>query len=282
METNNEEKVRKNDFDNLNKLLMLYLKDISSYNPDNPFNLFIQNLAFSILPNTVNSYQNNNLSNESFYNPGQTLIINSIYKSIRGNNVEGILSVLENANSEVSESGLSFVDQTPLYVAISVGKASCRYWAEIFQDENSKWNEFIGDSIGVNVSNLPYWVTASIEGALSGFAQIQEFEMGAATTLNTIGKSFATVSALLGAIGLTSGKVLFKWVKNVNTQRLTLDKQTITRLNKPIEGDVQGLWGTRVLCFMSRAHNCSEASCGGTRTMRTGEWHGVVIACFNL
>lgn len=130
-------------FEQLNLTLMGYFQTI--FNPESEslsvsssaFTPILQNIALSILPNAANSYQNSNLGNESFYNPEQTMVINSIYDSIRANDVEGILAVLENANEDIAQSGLSAVDQTPLFVAVEIGKSSYQYWLENFYNSES-------------------------------------------------------------------------------------------------------------------------------------------------
>jgi hypothetical protein len=273
-------------FDQLNATLMSYLQTVFNYNPENPFAPVIQNIALSILPNAANSYQNSNLSNESFYNPQQTMLINSIYNSIRANDVEGMFAVLENANEDIAQSGLSAVDQAPLFIAVEIAKSSYQYWLKNIYNQETNWKNYLNQNAAINVANLPFWITTSMEGALSGFAQIQQMDMHAASTLNSLGRPVAAMMAMIAAIGLSTGKIFFKWVKRINSERLTLSKETIALLNnEPVDnggGDPTKIWGTRVLCFASKAEDCSAGSCGGTRTMKTTQWHGVVIACFDV
>jgi hypothetical protein len=274
-------------FEQLNTTLMSYLQTVFNHNPENPFAPVLQNIALSILPNAANSYQNSNLSNDSFYSPQQTMLINSIYNSIKANDVEGILAVLENANEDIAQSGLSAVDQAPLFIAVEIAKSSYQYWLKNIYNRESNWRNYINQNAAINVSNLPFWITTSMEGALSGFAQIQQMDMRVASTLNSLGRPVAAMMAMIAAVGLSSGKIFFKWVKRVNTGNLTLSKETIALLNSDPVGqggadDIEKIWGTRVLCFASKADNCSEGSCGGTRTIQTTKWEGVVIACFNI
>ncbi len=218
-------------FEQLNKTLMGYLQTVFDYESESSFAPVLQNIALSILPNAANSYQNNNSSNESFYNPQQTMLLNSIYDSINANDVEGILAVLENANEDIAQSGLSSTDQAPLFVAVEIGRMSYRYWLQNIYDERSEWSSYLNSNTAINVANLPFWITTSMEGALSGFAQIQQMDMRAANTLNSIGRPVAAMMAMIAAIGLSSGKIFFKWVKRVNSGNLTLNKETIALLN---------------------------------------------------
>lgn len=261
-------------FEQLNETLLKYFQTIFKSTIDSSI---INNVVLSILPNTANSYQNSNLSNESFYNPQQIMLMNSIYASIKGNDVEGMLSVLNDANREIAESGLSAVDQTPLFVAVEIGKRSYEYWLNAIYDTKSSWIDLLNKNTAINVANLTYWVTTSMEGALSGFAQIQQLDMNVATSLNSLGRSVATMTAMIAAVGLSSGKMFFKWVKKINTPKLSLNKETVALLNQEQNGDgvdnPNEIGGTRALCFASKAKNCSAASCART----TG-----VIVCIPL
>lgn len=216
-------------FEQLNQTLAKYFQTI--FKTDSDAAPIINNVVLSILPNTANSYQNSNLRNESFYNQEQVMLITSIYGAIKGNDVEGILSVLNDANEEIAESGLSAVDQTPLFVAVEMGKRSYEYWLNAIYDTKSPWVDLLNKNTAINVANLPFLVTTSMEGALSGFAQIQQLDMNVATSMNSLGRSVATMTAMLAAVGLSSGKMFFKWVKKMNVGKLSLNKETIVRLN---------------------------------------------------
>lgn len=240
-------------FEQLNETLLKYFQTIFKSTIDSSI---INNVVLSILPNTANSYQNSNLSNESFYNPQQIMLMNSIYASIKGNDVEGMLSVLDDANREIAESGLSAVDQTPLFVAVEIGKRSYEYWLNAIYDTKSSWIDLLNKNTAINVANLPYLVTTSMEGALSGFAQIQQLDMNVATSLNSLGRSIATMSAMIAAVGLSSGKMFFKWVKKMNVGKLSLNKETIVRLNDDSignGGDAAAIGNSKFLCGSSKA-----------------------------
>lgn len=182
------------------------------------------------------------------------MLMNSIYASIKGNDVEGMLSVLNDANREIAESGLSAVDQTPLFVAVEIGKRSYEYWLNAIYDTKSPWIDLLNKNTANNVANLPFLITTSMEGALSGFAQIQQLDMNVATSLNSLGRSIATMSAMIAAVGLSSGKMFFKWVKKINTPKLSLNKETIAFLNdENMDDEVFALTRSKFLCGSSRA-----------------------------
>ncbi|MBV6484222.1 MAG: hypothetical protein KFKLKKLM_00714 [Flavobacteriales bacterium] len=246
-------------FEQLNETLLKYFQTIFKPTVDSSI---INNVVLSILPNTANSYQNSNLRNDSFYNQEQILLLNSISESIKGNDVEGILSVLNNANQEIAESGLSAVDQTPLFIAVEMGKRSYEYWLNTIYDTKSSWIDLLNKNTAINVANLPFLVTTSMEGALSGFAQIQQLDMNVATSLNSLGRSIATMSAVIAAVGLSSGKMFFKWVKKINTAKLSLNKETIVKLNtvnNQYGRDTRGYCGT-IYCDKTYGTKCEWAS----------------------
>lgn len=164
--------------------------------------------------------------------------------------------MLDNADKEIAESGLSAVDQTPLFVAVEIGKKSYEYWLSAIYDAKSPWIELLNKNTAINVANLPFLVTTSMEGALSGFAQIQQLDMNVATSLNSMGRSIATMTAMLAAVGLSSGKIFFKWVQKISIGKLSLNKETILRLNDINTGDggeAAAIGNSKFLCGSSRA-----------------------------
>ena len=52
-----------------------------------------------------------------------------------------------------------------------------------------------------------------MEGALNGYAQVQNMNIDQTSLVNTIGRIFAATSAMIVAVGLSSGKVIFGWIK---------------------------------------------------------------------
>lgn len=203
-------------FEILNQTLIEYLQSIlsDSEEPD-PVPPIIDNVVYSVLPNITNSYQNSNLFNESFYNPAQLRIVSSVFNTIKNNSIESIGSLLIDVNNEIAQSGLSAIDQAPLFVAIEIGRKSSEYWNTIVTTPPpaTNWTTFLNSNPAINTANIPYWVTASIEASLSGYAQIQQLDMSAATALNSVGRAVGGTSAMLAAIGLSAGKVIFKWGK---------------------------------------------------------------------
>jgi hypothetical protein len=202
-------------FQVLNDTVVDYLESLfnSSFDPGPSLPPVLDNLVYSILPNVANSYQNGNLLKDSYYNKRQILLIGSILGAVKNNSIEGILSVLGDAENEIAQSGLSSVDQAPLFVAVEVGKKSFEYWQNVITTPASSWSVFLNSNPTINTANLPIWVAASMEGTLTGYSQIQQLDMGVANTLNSLGRAIGGTAAMVSAVGLSSGMVIFKWNK---------------------------------------------------------------------
>ena len=109
-------------FEQLNETLTNYLGTLlGSTDPDPQIPPIIDNMVYSILPNAANSYQNANLQNDSFYNEKQLILFSTLVSAVKSNDVEGIPTVLDDAGQEIAQSGLSAVDQAPLFAAVEMG-----------------------------------------------------------------------------------------------------------------------------------------------------------------
>jgi hypothetical protein len=179
------------------------------------FNI-LSSLISSLIPTAANSYQNNQLFNESFFSQTQVMLISSIMEAIKSNSVEGINSVLEDAEEEISKSGLSASEQAPLFMAVTYAKASNAYWTEVISSPG-QWENFISSNAAINHANLPFWTLASFESALNGYAQIQQLDTPSANLVNTAGRTIAILAALTATLGVSAGKILLKFVQRPGT-----------------------------------------------------------------
>lgn len=205
-------------FQGLNDTVVDYLESLfdSSFDPGPSLPPVLDNLVYSILPNAANSYQNSNLSNESFYNKTQVLLVNAILNAVKNNSVENIYGVLNDADNAIAQSGLSAVDQAPLFVTVEIGRKSFEYWQNVIlaPPPTTNWTMFLNSNLAINTANLPFWVATGMEGALSGYAQIQQLDMSIATSLNSLGRAVGGTVAMVAAVGVSAGKVIFKWNKS--------------------------------------------------------------------
>lgn len=64
-----------------------------------------------------------------------------------------------------------------------------------------------------------------MEGALSGYAQIQNADTFSTNVINAFGSGLAATAAMVSAVGLSSGKAMFKWVQKAsfNLNSLMID-----------------------------------------------------------
>lgn len=198
-------------FEDLNKVLADYLIDImnSTGSPQNS-----ENIAYSILPNAANSYQNASLGNDRVFNETQMMLFSTLVSSIKNNDVEGIPKVLDETEEEIAKSGLNSEQQAPLFLAVEMGKKSYDFWVtQIDAGGESDWADFLNSNAAINFANLPFWVVASMEGSLSGYAQFLQMDMAAGNAYNYIGRSSTATIAMVAAVGISAGKAMFKWVQ---------------------------------------------------------------------
>ena len=129
-----------------------------------------------------------------------------------------ILDIQDN----LSENNLSVEMQTPLLLAIMIGQTCYTYWlAQIALGGGSSWNTpyFVPAKVSA-IANVPYWVAASMEGALIG---ARSTSRGMIETTTQI-VSNEIIQALIGALTIAAGKVIFLWIPRI---------QSNGRLNSP-------------------------------------------------
>ncbi len=110
-------------------------------------------------------------------------------------------------DEKIATSGLSFAEQTPLFVATALGKAVYEYWL-LNIPQPSTWAAYMVNPAitpqamdALNYNNVSNWVSAAMQGALLGWGSIH---------LSKI--DFVDMTAAnMGAIGMAAGKVVFKW-----------------------------------------------------------------------
>jgi hypothetical protein len=175
----------------------------------------LKNLISTVIPVAANSYQNNQLFTEGLFNDTQIMLIESTRQSLQNNSPEDIVKVLENMEEEVSKSGLSASEQSPLFIALTFAKASASYWDNIITTPGN-WGSYINSNTAVNYINLKYWTLATFESALNGYAQVQQLDTPSANILNTAGRTIAPVAALTASIGISSSKVILKLIQKPN------------------------------------------------------------------
>ncbi|MCG3166280.1 MAG: hypothetical protein POELPBGB_02058 [Bacteroidia bacterium] len=169
--------------------------------------------AKSVLPNVYNGYtaEAATLSvvegHLNKYPDKQYKIIYYLLREISTTPTEAIPQLLNATDEKIATSGLTFAEQTPLFVATALGKAVYEYWL-LHIPQPSAWAAYmVNPGItpqamdALNYNNVNSWVSAAMEGALSGWGSI-----------NLPKIDFVDMTAAnIAGIGMAAGKVVFKW-----------------------------------------------------------------------
>lgn len=162
-----------------------------------------QNLK-SIIYAIVNGYLNYSLN----YNPQQTQYIHLLIgETLSSKNPEDILPRIEEIEEEVAESGMPIEEQMPILYATAIGKAACAYWANVVTTPGG-WANFI-TSFTPAVVKYPYWVAASMQGALIGLNIPNNSQLAKELELILTAIGGNILLSLSGALAVCSGKVVF-------------------------------------------------------------------------
>jgi hypothetical protein len=248
-------------FETLNTFLYNYIIGLYDYTPDQ----FNTNEIKSILPTAANSYVNPTFDN---YSPEQLYFINlllgSVINDVPTNSIpEFILDIEDN----ISKSGLTAEQQVPLLFATAVGIRDYNYWLGRINTPVNNWytNGYFDPNLNVNLSNLPYWVQASMQGTLTGANKAKSY--GLIDPPRVIGVDMVT--ALSGGIGVAAGKVIYKWVPRLQpvsvASNLMMSRELISATGGGQGGG--GVFRAKVICFSnSESWICV---CGGSPTRPT-------------
>jgi len=107
-----------------------------------------------------------------------------------------------------------------LLLATSIGKKAYDYFVTAIDTSlPAGWVPYFDDALSSAYANLPYWVAAAMRGALIGAATPSC--KGGMLTPSTEGASNQMMQALIGALTLTVGKVIFKWIPRINNIRIS-------------------------------------------------------------
>ncbi len=217
-------------FDTLNDAVYDYVQPLYYPSPDQ----FDENELKSVLPNAVNSYINSNMDG---YTMEQSILISRLIQGIMSTPVESIPDFIADIEDNISKSGLPLAQQVPLLMATAIGQAAYTYWNDQVNDDSTgKWYPdppvtggagYFNANPYANHANIPYWVQAAMIGGLASANKARTY--GQLDPPKVIGVDM--VSALIGALGVTAGKVMFGWIPRVQVNSLNilnLEKQIIT------------------------------------------------------
>lgn len=208
----------------------------------------------SVAYNIVNSYNNKALGNTLTYNAEQTNIINMMVGLNTTNNtpINALDKWILDIEDNISKADMTIDEQTPLLLAIECAKSINTYW-ETKVTTPGDWATFFDATSMKNYINISLWTEACIEGVLIGANASQKGLIAPTTDIISVN----IVSALIGALVIGAGKVIFKWVPRIQPVQLAggggklmLNKETISRLNPDeFDGDAAvQLFKSKLLC----------------------------------
>jgi hypothetical protein len=156
------------------------------------------------------------------FSMAQQSLVDNILSGLSDNTIDSFDNYFDNVDEQIVQADMPDTDKMVFYLASAMARGSYDYWSIQANTlpPGGPWSAYFTAVYSTSVSsyvNIPYWVAATFVGCLSGFSQLQMPNMGAATYLNDEGIVYAQLAALVGAIGLTSGKVIFKWAKRPAT-----------------------------------------------------------------
>ena len=165
--------------------------------------------AKSVLPLVYNGFVTSSVVEKPQlnYTENQLVVITELFTALRTTPTESIPQLLIATDEKIVASGLSFAEQTPLFVATAIGKAVYEYWL-LNIPQPSAWAAYmVNPGItpqamdALNYAKVSNWVSGAMEGALLGWGSIHLPKI-----------DFVDMTAAnIGAIGLAAGKVVFRW-----------------------------------------------------------------------
>lgn len=167
----------------------------------------------SIARTAINSYVNNLvMGGQTGYNPNQFRFIEMLI----GNSLTANLPIISigdriaDVEDNISDNQLTVSEQTPLLLATTIGEDANTYWAAQVVALASPWAAYFPPG-PEKYMDIPYYVTAAMNGALAGYGATPDSMIE--PSVNYVTNKM--VSALIGALVCTAGKVIFGWIPRI-------------------------------------------------------------------
>jgi hypothetical protein len=212
----------------------------------------------SVIYNIINSYNNDLLFG---YNIQQLNFIGMMLGSNTTDDtpINAIGSWLSDIENNISEANIPMDKQTPLLLAIQTGISVYSYWVAKVSKPGS-WASFFQTSEAINYANIPFWTVACMEGTLIGAKASNKGLIAPTTDIVSVN----IISALIGALAIGAGKVIFKWVPRIQPKELIIDNETMSggfsqvignETNSPLK------MATNKGCTVVVPNNCNGGNC---------------------
>lgn len=168
----------------------------------------------SVAYHAINSFRSNLVLNgNAMYNSNQAPFIQMLIGPGMTLNTapDSFLYHLNDIEDNVGISELNVPDQVPLYLATGLGSFANVYWVDELANPTSDWLVYFSANTGQNYMNTMQWSVAAMNGALAGYGATQNSLIE--PTVNSVTNQM--VSALIGALTITAGKVIFNWIPRI-------------------------------------------------------------------
>lgn len=173
----------------------------------------------SVVYNIIDAYNNKALGITVLYTPQQMNFVQMMLGSNASNNtpINYLQTWLADIEDNIGKANLSIEQQTPLLLGIQAEQAVNSYWLTEIDNSTSPWGPYFGSSIpDRNYMNVSFWTVACAEGALIGANCCNRGLIAPTTEIVSVN----IVSALIGALAVGAGSVIFKWVPRVQPDQL--------------------------------------------------------------
>ncbi len=251
---------------NLNKFICIYIRSLFKYESTLPPIIEVMELD-SIFTIAKNAYINNEYPNATL---GQNAFINLLVNGIKRTPPLDIPLFIADIEENIAKSDLSTQEKMPLFFATNIGLNNHAYWIAEIGDSGSAWYTYFNSNAAVNIANVPYWVSAAMEGTIY-YCFKSSYFTGEKEAPKMAGPNFVT--ALAASLAVGAGKVILGWVPKVSLPQLTLNMDIIANMDdESLEGAAY-LTHSKFLCGSSRAggpicicgisrNNCSHGVTG--------------------
>jgi hypothetical protein len=186
----------------------------------------------SVAYNVINSYQNNLvLSGNAMFNGKQAPFLQMLIgQGAVLTTPDSFADRLADIEDNIGISDLTINDQTPLFLATTTGNGAYNYWIAQIDAGSPTWGAYLSQNPGQNYMNVLQWSLAAMNGALAGYGATPSGMIQPTTEMVTT----KMVSALIGAITATAGRIIFNWTPRI-TKPFQLQSSVVASLRNNID-----------------------------------------------
>ena len=161
----------------------------------------IENTIKTILPHAYNGYVNGGIGGFVKYSDSQQPFIKQMLEGIQSIPAESGSEFLGGIEENIGSGKLSYEEQIPLLIAVTLGKSDSEYWLAQIAAPGA-WATYLNADNAINNAHVGGWVSAAMQGALLAYGLLKPPQI----------QLVDIVTAAIGSTGLVAGKVLFGWV----------------------------------------------------------------------